>query len=58
LISIEPHGEDPKFVVITRGGTITVEDRVTPGKTTKESGVRRSAENRQEFDPRKEKKTF
>jgi hypothetical protein len=58
LISAEPHREDPKVFVITRGGIFTREDRVTPGKTTEESGVRRVAEKKQEFDLRKEKKTF
>jgi hypothetical protein len=27
LISAEPHGEDPRVIVITRGGTVTGEDR-------------------------------
>jgi hypothetical protein len=31
---------------------------VTPGKNTEESRVKRVAEKTQEFDPRKEKKTF
>jgi hypothetical protein len=34
LISVEPHREDPKVVVITRGGTIIGEERVILGKTT------------------------
>jgi hypothetical protein len=58
LISAEPRGENPRVVVITRGGVVTREDRVTPGKTTEESRVRRAAEKTQEFDPRKEKQTF
>jgi hypothetical protein len=58
LISAEPHGEDPRVIVITRGGIVTGEDRVTPGKTTEESRVRRAAEKTQVFDPRKEKQTF
>jgi hypothetical protein len=29
---------------MTRGGTATKEDRVTPWKTTKQSGVRKSME--------------
>jgi hypothetical protein len=41
LISAEPHGEDPRVTVITRGGVVTAEERVTLGKTTKESGVRK-----------------
>jgi hypothetical protein len=58
LISVEPPGEDPRVIVITRGGTVTGEDRATPGKTTEESSVRRAAEKTQLFDPRKEKQTF
>jgi hypothetical protein len=37
LIKEEPHGADPRVAVITRGGTIIGEDRMTQGKTTKES---------------------
>jgi hypothetical protein len=50
--------EDPIFDVITRGDTVIGEDRVTPGKTTEESGVRRVTEKTQLFDPRKEKQIF
>jgi hypothetical protein len=55
LILAKPHGVDPIFVVITRGGTAIGDDIVTPGKTTEESKVRRAAEKTQEFEPRKEK---
>jgi hypothetical protein len=58
LISEEPCGEDPRVVVITRGGAVTGEDRVTLEKTTEESRVRRVAEKTQVFDPREEKQTF
>jgi hypothetical protein len=58
LISVEPCGEDPRVVVITRGGVVTGEDRVTPGKTTDGSGIRKVVEKTQLFDPRKEKHTF
>jgi hypothetical protein len=44
LISAEPHDEDPRVIVIIRGGVVTGEDRVTLGKTTKGSGIRRAAE--------------
>jgi hypothetical protein len=50
--------EDPRVIVITRGGTVTGEDRVTPGKTTDGSGIRKVVEKTQLFDPRKEKHTF
>jgi hypothetical protein len=55
LISVEPHGVDPRVNVIIRGGVATREYRVTPAKTTEESRVRRVVE---EFNPRKEKQTF
>ena len=58
LIYIEPHGEYPRVVVITRGGAIIGEDRMTQGKTTKESGIRKVAEKTQTFDAKKEKKMF
>jgi hypothetical protein len=35
LIKVEPHGEDPRVAVITRGYDVTGEDKVTQGKTTK-----------------------
>jgi hypothetical protein len=55
LIIAEPRGADPRFSFITRGGTSTGEDRVTPGKTTEQSGVRKDAVKTQEFDPKREK---
>jgi hypothetical protein len=58
LISIKPREEDPRVIVITRGGIVTREYRVTPGNTTEESRVRRAIEKTQVFDPRKEKKTL
>jgi L-asparaginase/Glu-tRNA(Gln) amidotransferase subunit D len=53
LIKAEPHGEDPRVVVITRGGTITGDDKMTQGKTTKDSGIRKAAEKTQTFDAKK-----
>jgi hypothetical protein len=55
MIYVEPHGEDPRVIVITRGGTVTGEDKMTQGKTTEESGVRKAAEKTQTFDAKKEK---
>jgi hypothetical protein len=49
---------DPRVTVITRGGTATGEDIVTPGKITEESRFRKDAEKTHEFDPRKEKHIF
>jgi hypothetical protein len=58
LISAEPRGEDPRVIVITRGGVVTGEDRVTPGNTAEGSGIRRAVEKAQLFDPRRERHTF
>jgi hypothetical protein len=58
LISVEPRGEDPRVTVITRGGTVTGEDKVTPGNTIDGSGIRKYVERTQLVDPRKEKQTF
>jgi hypothetical protein len=57
-IFAEPHREDPRVTVITRGGIVTGEYRVTLGNTTEESRIRRAAEKTQLFDTRKEKHTF
>jgi hypothetical protein len=38
LIYAEPRGEYPRVIVITRGGFVIGEDRLTQGKTTKDSG--------------------
>jgi predicted ThiF/HesA family dinucleotide-utilizing enzyme len=53
LISAEPRGVDPRVVVITRGGASTGEDKMSPTKTTDESGVKRTVEKTPEFDSRK-----
>jgi hypothetical protein len=58
LISGELHGENPRVTIITRGGVVTGEDKVTPGKTTERSGIRRAAEKAHLFDPRRERHTF
>jgi hypothetical protein len=43
-MSAKPHGEDPKVVVITRGGVVIGEYRMTSGKIAEEPGVRKVAE--------------
>jgi hypothetical protein len=58
LIYDEPHGIDPRFILITRGGTVTGEDKVTQEKTTKDSGVRKVVKKTQTFDATKERRTF
>jgi hypothetical protein len=58
LIKEEPHRADPRVIVITRGGIVIGEDRMTQGKTAEESGVRKAAEKTQTFDAKKEKQMF
>jgi hypothetical protein len=58
LIYVEPHGEYLRFIVITRGGVVTGEDRLTQGKTTEDSGVRKAREKTQTFDAKKERQIF
>jgi hypothetical protein len=58
LIKAEPRGEDPRVVVITRGGTVTRDHRMTQGKTTKDSGIRKATEKTQTFDAKKERQIF
>jgi hypothetical protein len=43
LIYVEPCGEDSRFVVITRGGTVIGEDTLIQGKTKEDSGIRKAA---------------
>jgi CRISPR/Cas system CSM-associated protein Csm2 small subunit len=58
LIYVEPHREDPRVVVITRGGTATGEDRMTQGKIAEDSGLRKDVEKTQDFDANKERQIF
>jgi hypothetical protein len=58
LIYIENRGEDPRVTVITKGGVVTGEDRVTQGKSIEESGVRKVIEKTKSFDARIEKQIF
>jgi hypothetical protein len=45
-------------VVITRGGVVTGEDRLTQGKITEDSGIRKATEKTQMFDAKKERQMF
>jgi hypothetical protein len=58
LIKSEPHGEEHIFSFITQEYVVTGEDRMTQGKATEESGVRKVAEKTQTFDAKKEKQMF
>jgi hypothetical protein len=58
LIYVEPYGEDPRVVVITKGGVITGDDRMTQGKTTEDSRIRKATQKTQMFDAKKERKIF
>jgi hypothetical protein len=54
LIYVEPHGEDPRDDVITRGGIFIGQDRLIQGKTIEDSGIRKATEKTQTFDENKE----
>jgi hypothetical protein len=58
LILVEPHGVDPRVIVITRGYFSIGEDMVTPENTIEGSGIRRATKKTQLFDRRKEKNIF
>jgi hypothetical protein len=58
LIYVEPHGGDPIFTVISRGGVVTGEDKMTQGKIAEDSGIRKDAEKTQAFDAKKERQIF
>jgi hypothetical protein len=58
LIYVEPHGEDPRVIVITRGGVVTGDDRMTQGKTTEDSGIRKATQKTQTFDAKRERQIF
>jgi hypothetical protein len=53
LIYAEPHGEEPRVVVIARGGTATSEDRAAQGKTENDHEVRKATEKTPTFDAKK-----
>jgi hypothetical protein len=58
LIYDEPHEECHRFTVITRGGIVVGEDKMTLGKTTEDLGVRKVAKKTQAFDAKKERQVF
>jgi hypothetical protein len=58
LIYAEPCGKDPRVIGITRGGVVTVEDRLTQGKNTKDSRIWKATEKTQMFDAKKERQIF
>jgi hypothetical protein len=55
LIYDVPHGEDPRFIVITRGGIVIGEYIMTQGKNREESGIRKATEKTKTFYAKKEK---
>jgi hypothetical protein len=55
LIYDEPHGVDPRVVVITRGGAAIGEDRAAQGKIEDDHGVRKATEKTPTFDAKKER---
>jgi hypothetical protein len=58
LIYVEPRRENPRVIVITRGGPAIGEDRMIQGKIAKDSGIRKGAEKTQDFDAKKERQIF
>jgi hypothetical protein len=58
LIKAKIHGEDPRVIVITRGGIVTGDDTLTQGNIIEDSGIRKAAEKTQTFDAKKERKIF
>ena len=50
LTYVEPHREDPRVTVITRGGTVIGEYILTQGKITKDSGIGKATQKTQIFD--------
>jgi hypothetical protein len=58
LIYVEPHEEDPRVPVITRGGVVIGEDKLTQGKATEDSRIRKDVEKTQTFDAKKERHIF
>ena len=53
FIYAEPRREDPKFVVITRGGAATGEDRAAQGKIADDHGVKKATKKTPPFDVKK-----
>jgi len=53
LIYVEPHGEYPRVVVITRGGVATREDRETQGRTENDHRVKKATKKTPTFDAKK-----
>jgi hypothetical protein len=58
MIYIEPRGEDPRFTIITRGGAITGDDKITQGKTSEDSGIIKATDKKQMFDAKNERQMF
>jgi hypothetical protein len=58
LIYAEPHGAEPRVIVITRGGATTGEDRLAQGMTENDHRVRKSIEKTPMFDAKKERQIF
>ena len=58
MIYAEPCGEEPRVVVITRGGVATGEDRATQGRIENDHGFRKAIEKTPTFDAKKERHIF
>jgi hypothetical protein len=58
LIYIEPRGGDPRVTIITRGGDIIGEERLTQVNIIEDSRIRKAVEKTQAFDAKKERQIF
>jgi hypothetical protein len=56
LVYDEPRGENPRFIVIKKGGIVTRDEKITQGKIIEDSGIRKATEKTQMFDENKERK--
>ena len=58
LIYVEPHRVEPSFIIITRGGADTGEDRAAQGNIAGDHRVRKAIEKTPTFDAKKERQIF
>jgi hypothetical protein len=58
MIYAEPYREDPRFVIITRGGVSTGEDKATQERSENDHGVRKATEKTPTLDAKKERQIF
>jgi hypothetical protein len=57
LIYVEPRGEDPRVIVITRGGVVTGEYKLTQANTIEDLGVQKATDKYLRRQEKSSKKT-